>query len=387
MPTATVKPERPPAQNVLVLQGGGALGAYQGGVYEALTAQGWQPDWVVGTSIGAINGAIIAGNPPEHRVPRLRAFWDLVSHDDPLLNWAANPWSAWLTPWLQAGTLWGTLTQGIPGFFAPRSGIRLNLNQPVLTQDAGFYDTAPLRATLERLVDFDYLNARHPQPVRLSVCAVEVASGALTVFDSQRQRLTPEHIMASGALPPGFPPVVIDGRAYWDGGIYSNTPVDIVMDDAERRDTLCFMVDLWDPTEAEPLSLSAAMARQKDIQYASRTREHLEDHRTMQNLRRAVHVLAARLPAGDQSDPVLAKLTRLGCSSSINIVRLIMKASAGDDYNKDIDFARASLARRWAAGAHDAQRALHHKSWLAPLPEPVGMAIHELPQEAGVTQR
>ena len=170
-------------------------------------------------------------------------------------------------------------------------------------------------------------------------------------------------------------------------GIYSNTPVDIVMDDAERRDTLCFMVDLWDPTEAEPLSLSAAMARQKDIQYASRTREHLEDHRTMQNLRRAVQILAARLPAADQSDPVLAKLTRLGCSSSINIVRLIMKASAGDDYNKDIDFARASLARRWAAGAHDAQRALHHKSWLAPLPEPVGMAIHELPQEAGVTQR
>ena len=381
MPTATAKPERPTAQNVLVLQGGGALGAYQGGVYEALTAQGWQPDWVVGTSIGAINGAIIAGNPPEHRVPRLRAFWDLVSHDDPLLTWAANPWSAWLTPWLQAGTLWGTLTQGIPGFFAPRSDIRLNLNQPVLTQDAGFYDTAPLRATLERLVDFDYLNARHPQPVRLSVCAVEVASGALTVFDSQRQRLTPEHIMASGALPPGFPPVVIDGRAYWDGGIYSNTPVDIVMDDAERRDTLAFMVDLWDPTENPPRSISAAMARHKDIQYASRTREHLEDHRTMQNMRRAIDILGARLPAQARNDPALQRLTKLGCTSTVNIVRLIMKALPSDDHNKDIDFARERLATRWQAGRHDAERALRHKRWLAPLDAPVGMAIHELEQD------
>jgi NTE family protein len=174
---------------------------------------------------------------------------------------------------------------------------------------------------------------------------------------------------------------MIEGKAYWDGGIYSNTPLDIVMDDAERRDTLCFMVDLWDPTEAEPRSISAAMARQKDIQYASRTREHLEDHRTMQNMRRAIEILASRLPARDRDDPALQGLSGLGCTSTINIVRLIMKAMPSDDHNKDVDFSRQRLAARWQAGAHDAERALRHKRWLAPLPAPVGMVIHELVQE------
>jgi NTE family protein len=189
--------------------------------------------------------------------------------------------------------------------------------------------------------------------------------------------------MASGALPPGFPPVVIDGKANWDGGIYSNTPLDIVMDNAERRDTLCFMVDLWDPTEDEPRSISAAIARHKDIQYASRTREHLDDHRSMQNLRRAVDILAQRLPASDRDDPSIQRLMGLGCKSTINIVRLIMKAAPNDDYNKDIDFTRAKLASRWQAGARDAARALRHKSWLTPPPVDVGMVIHELKQEEG----
>jgi NTE family protein len=174
---------------------------------------------------------------------------------------------------------------------------------------------------------------------------------------------------------------MIDGKAYWDGGIYSNNPVDIVMDDAERRDTLCFMVDLWDPTEAEPQSISAAMARQKDIQYASRTREHLEDHRTMQDMRRAIQILASRLPAKDRDDPTLRRLARLGCNSTINIVRLVMKALPSDDHNKDIDFARTRLAARWQAGMADAKRALRHPSWLTPLEAPVGMAIHELEQQ------
>jgi NTE family protein len=189
--------------------------------------------------------------------------------------------------------------------------------------------------------------------------------------------------MASGALPPGFPPVMVGGKPYWDGGIYSNTPVDVVMDDAERRDMLCFMVDLWDPTEDEPRSISAAIARQKDIQYASRTREHLDDHRTMQNLRRAVDLLAQRLPASDREDPSLLHLTAMGCTCTVNIVRLIMKAAPTDDHNKDVDFTRVKLARRWQAGARDAARALRHKSWLAPAPAHVGMVIHELKQEEG----
>ena len=353
-------------------------GAYQGGVFEALCKHELVPDWVVGTSIGAINGAIIAGNPPERRVERLHEFWHLVGRDDPLAPFAANPFTAWLAPWFDAGSLWATMAQGIPGFFEPRRSGVLNLNQMVPTPDASFYDTAPLRATLERLVDFDYLHSRQ---VRCTVCAVEVGTGELVAFDSRKHRLEPEHIMASGALPPGFPPVMIEGKAYWDGGIYSNTPVDIVMADAERRDTLCFMVDLWDPTEAEPRSISAAMARQKDIQYASRTREHLEDHRSMQNMRRAIEILTSRLPAKDRNDPTLQGLAGLGCTSTINIVRLIMKAMPSDDHNKDIDFSRQHLVARWQAGAHDAERALRHKRWLAPLAAPVGMVIHELPQE------
>ncbi len=380
MPPATRKkpvPDRP-AQTVLVLQGGGALGAYQGGVYEVLAERGFHPDWVVGTSIGAINSALIAGNPPERRLARLQEFWQQVGRDDVAMGAPLAPWSAWLAPWLKAGGYLDTLTRGIPGFFVPRQGVSPDIAQQVPTPEASFYDTSPLHDTLERLVDFDYLNAGH---VRCTVCAVEVGTGELVVFDSAKVRLTPRHIMASGALPPGFPPVVIDGKAYWDGGIYSNTPADIVLDDAERRDTLCFMVDLWDPTEEEPRSISAAMARQKDIQYASRTREHLEDHRDMQNMRRAINILASRLPDKDRQDAEVQRLARLGCRSTINIVRLVMKALPTDDHNKDVDFARSSLDARWHKGAHDAQQALRHKSWLLPQPAHVGMVIHELPQE------
>ena len=374
--------KRRPAQTVLVLQGGGALGAYQGGVFEALHEHDLQPNWVVGTSIGAINAALIAGNPPERRLERLREFWQLVGRDSALKGWSGNPLfpslEPLLAPWLAASELWSTVAQGVPGFFVPRAGSLLDINRPRPTTDVGFYDTMPLRDSLLRLVDFDYLAQRH---VRCTVCAVQVASGELVTFDNRKQRLTPEHIMASGALPPGFPPVVIDGKAYWDGGIYSNTPVDIVMSDAERRDTLCFMIDLWDPTEAEPQSIAAAMTRLKDIQYASRTHKHLEDHRTMQDMRRAIEILTQRLPASDRDDPELKKLTGLGCTSTINVVRLIMKAQPSDDQNKDIDFARDRLAARWRAGVHDAGRALHHKRWLAQPPGTVGMVIHELNQE------
>jgi NTE family protein len=367
-----------PAQTVLVLQGGGALGAYQGGVYQVLTEHGLHPDWVVGTSIGAINSALIAGNPPERRLARLQEFWQQVGRVDIRLDPLLAPITPWLGPWVKVGNYFDTITRGIPGFFVPRKGVSPDIEKLVPTHEASFYDTSPLRSTLERLVDFDYLNAGH---VRCTVCAVEVSTGELAVFDSAKQRLTPQHIMASGALPPGFPPVVIDGKAYWDGGIYSNTPADIVLDDAERRDTLCFMVDLWDPTEEEPKSISAAMARQKDIQYASRTREHLEDHREMQNMRRAINILASRLPAQDRQAAEIKRLTKLGCRSSINIVRLVMKALPTDDHNKDVDFARSSLDTRWKNGAHDAERALQHKGWLKPLPEHVGMVIHELSQE------
>ena len=364
------------SQTVLVLQGGGALGAYQGGAYEGLVKHGASIDWVVGTSIGAINGAIIAGNPPGQRIEKLHAFWQRVSRDAPAIFPFFNT-PDWLRPWSEATAIWDTVSKGVPGFFRPRPNSLQNINQNGPIDQASFYDTSPLEATLDELVDFKYLNARH---VRFTVSAVNVATGALKKFDNTVDNITAKHIMASGALPPGFPPVQIGKATYWDGGIYSNTPIDIVLDDAERRDTLCFMIDLWDPTEKEPASIAEAITRQKDIQYASRSAEHLEDHERMQNLRRAIQILSKHLPAKDRKSATVKKLLDLGCSSTINIVRLIMKALPHDNQNKDIDFARATIEARWQAGLHDAARALAHKSWLAPLPAHIAMVVHELKQ-------
>ena len=365
-------------QVVLVLQGGGALGAYQGGAFAGLAEHGTEIDWVVGTSIGAINGAIIAGNPPEQRARKLQAFWHYVTTEEP----SGLPYFGavdWMRPWTAAMRTFGILVNGVPGFFQPRQGSVWDVTRTVAASEASFYDTSALEATLNEFVDFDYLNAGH---VRFTVCAVNVATGELKSFDNSRKtRITAKHVMASGALPPGFPPIEIDGAVYWDGGIYSNTPIDIVLDDVERRDTLCFMIDLWDPTETVPTSIAAAITRQKDIQYASRSREHLEDHRQMQNMRRAIRTLSERLPARERKARELQPLLRLGCDSTINIVRLIMKALPGDDHMKDIDFSRTTQAARWKAGHRDAMRALHHKSWLKPWPAHLGMAVHELPQE------
>jgi NTE family protein len=373
----TKKTTKAKAQTVLVLQGGGALGSYQGGVYESLSKHGFDVDWVVGTSIGAINGALIAGNRPEHRLDRLRAFWQRVGRDAPeIFPFFGSP--EWLRPWNNASRVWDTLSNGIPGFFTPRPGSSWNINQRGFTNQASFYDTSPLEETLNDLVDFKYLNTR---AVRFTVSAVDIATGELKTFDNEHDTIRAQHIMASGALPPGFPPVEIDGNTYWDGGIYSNTPIDIVLHDAERRDTLCFMVDLWDPTETVPTSIAEAITRQKDIQYSSRSTEHLEDHEHMQNLRRAIQLLAHRLPAKERNSPEVKRLTALGCASTIDIIRLIMKARPEDDQNKDIDFARATIETRWKAGAHDGKRALARKSWLKAPPPHIGMVVHELEQE------
>ncbi len=370
-------------QTVLVLQGGGALGAYQGGAFAGLVANDIAIDWVVGTSIGAINGAIIAGNPPEQRAQKLQGFWQRIATDDNM-GWFALFGESLVTQQLQANLRnLQAMTLGVAGFYRPRHPAPLDLSRAVPPGQASFYDTAPLQESLHAFVDFDYLNAGH---VRYTACAVNVASSELVRFENRalgsrkKTVLTARHVMASGALPPGFAPVEIDGAFYFDGGIYSNTPVDIVLDDAERRDTLCFMVDLWDPTESVPTSIAKAMARQKDIQYASRSSEHLADHKEMQNLRHAIRMLGAQIPKAKQNAAIQA-LMRKGCESKINIVRVIMKAMQSDGHLKDIDFSRSTINARWAMGLHDMERALRKKSWLQPLPEHLGMAVHELHQE------
>ncbi len=370
-------------QTVLVLQGGGALGAYQGGAYTGLADHNIDIDWVVGTSIGAINGAIIAGNRPDKRAEKLHGFWQRIASDENLDMFAIFGDSSIMRQLQSNVRTMQAIAGGVAGFFKPRQPFSLNLSQAVHPAKASFYDTSPLEESLNTFVDFDYLNAGH---VRYTACAVDVASCELVRFENRnvggrrKEALTARHVMASGALPPGFAPVEIDGKFYFDGGIYSNTPIDIVLDDAERADTLCFMIDLWDPTESVPNSIAEAMARQKDIQYASRSSEHLADHKEMQNLRHAIRVLASQIPKAKQDDAVKI-LMRKGCESKINIVRVIMKALPNDGHMKDIDFSRATVNKRWGMGRHDIDRALRKKSWLQPLPDHVGMAVHELHQE------
>ncbi len=366
-------PPRRRPQTVYVFQGGGALGAYQAGFVEALEGADLAPDWLVGTSIGAINAALIAGNAPTERLPAMRRFWDRVTQP----GWAPHlPTS----PFTAAFQTWQTLTTGIPGFFKPRGPQAWDMNRRAPLGELGFYDTTPLKDTLNELVDFERIAAAE---VRLTLCAVNVRSGAMAQFDNRdgHTRIGPEHVMASGALPPGFAPVVIGDEAYWDGGIYSNTPLDVVLDDAERRNTLCFMVDLWDASEAAPHTMAQALTRYKDIQYASRILEHLDDHERMQNLRRALRVVGRRLGPAAAADPAVKELLALGCDTLVDVVHMVMQALPGEDSWRDIDFSDARLRARWAAGLTDGRTMLDRAPWKAPAEQGVGMRVHTLDGE------
>ncbi|HEX7641740.1 MAG TPA: patatin-like phospholipase family protein [Burkholderiaceae bacterium] len=362
-------------ETVLILQGGGALGAYQAGVFECMHKHNIEVDWVIGTSIGAINSAIIAGNPPEKQLEQLQGFWDSLIPD-----FAPTFWPG-MVPWMNVTrsieTI-DTLINGVDGFFKPRTGAMWDLTAEVDIERAGFYDTSPLKATLEKFVDFDYLNSG---AMRISVCAVDIDDGQGVVFDSAKEEIRPEHIMASGALPPGFPPIVIDQRAYWDGGVYSNSPLEVFLGEDGRRSSLCFMVDLWDANERRPETMSQVLARYKDIQYASRSKEQLALYQKIQDMQRAIRLLTDNLSAAARKKEELQPAIELGCDHTVNIVHLVMKALPHDTQFKDIDFSADTLSRRWQAGAHDCGRALRHKSWLRPMPPHAGLAIHELPRE------
>ncbi|HTD05041.1 patatin-like phospholipase family protein [Undibacterium sp.] len=351
-----------PGQVVLVLQGGGALGAYQVGVYEALHEAGIEPDWVIGTSIGAINGAIIAGNPPAQRLQRLRQFWQLTEHHSSHFSGSCNALINMLT-----------VTQGIPGFFAlnPASWLGFNANTGI--EQASYYSTAPLRKTLEALVDFDYLNGRH---MRLTVGAVNARCGEMRYFDSRDERIAAEHVMASGALPPAFPAVRIDGEPYWDGGLYSNTPIEAVLDDRPRRDSVIFSVQLWNPQGPESASLTQVIGKVKDIQYASRS-SHIERQRQIHRLRHVIRELTLKLPAELRNDPECRELSAWGCGTTMHIVTLKAPVLAGEDHTKDIDFTAKGISARWQAGLEDTRRMLASRPWTAVVDPIEGVMIHE----------
>lgn len=372
--TPAAQPLLPGAQTVLVLQGGGALGAYQAGVYEALHEAGVEPDWVIGTSIGAINGALIAGNAAEQRLDRLHAFWDRVEQTQGLPAW--QPWFG-LGPG-NGGNWWAnmaTVSHGLPAFFTPNPAAWAGVHAAVGVEQAAWYQTTPLVRTLSELVDFEHLGQRK---TRLAVGAVNARTGRMRYFDSREMPLGVEHVMASGALPPAFPAVRIDGDPYWDGGIYSNTPIEAVLDDNPRRNSLIFAVNMWQPSGPEPESIWQVMGRQKDIQYASRAESHIARQQQIHHLRHIIRELARALPAKQRDDPKFRELSAWGCGTTMHVARLLAPRLDGEDHTKDIDFTGSGIRARWQSGYADARRMLERAPWRAPVDVMDGVVVHEL---------
>jgi NTE family protein len=356
-----------PGQVVLVLQGGGALGAYQVGVYQALHDAGIEPDWVIGTSIGAINAALIAGNPRESRMERLDAFWRNVEQP----GGAAGPFD-----WLGLGNMMANMTtvmRGIPAFFEPNRAALRGSRAHVGVESASYYSTDPLRRTLGELVDFETLQS---SPTRLTVGAVNACSGAMRYFDSRTDTLCVEHVMASGALPPAFAAVRIDGQPYWDGGIYSNTPIEAVLDDQPRRDSLIFAVNVWHQTGPEPESIWQVMGRQKDIQYASRADSHIARQKQIHRLRHVIRQLTEQLPTGRRTDPHVRELASWGCGTTMHVAHLLAPRLEGEDHTKDIDFTPAGVKARREAGYADTVRMIERSPWQAPTDPIEGVVEH-----------
>jgi NTE family protein len=352
------------AQRVLVLQGGGALGSYQAGAYQALCHFDFEPAWVAGISIGAINAAIIAGNEREKRVDRLKEFWQTVSPGAP---WVPTP----TTKGERERTLYNetsaalVATFGVPGFFTPRLP-PAPLWPKGSPQSQSYYDTAPLRKTLERLVDFDRIN---DLKCRLSVGAVSVTTGNLRYFDNVEfkklgKRIGPEHIMASGALPPGFPSIVVEGEHYWDGGIASNTPLDYVLDAETRKDLLIFQIDLFSARGALPENLLEAAEREKDIRFSSRTRMSTDKNRQLHNARKAVLDLIEKLPDDLKNDPSALYLREVARESTVTVVHLIYRSKNYETSSKDYDFSHVAMVEHWEAGVRDVYQSMRHKDSL-----------------------
>jgi NTE family protein len=355
----------------LVLQGGGALGAYQAGVYQAMHKAGLEPDWVAGVSIGGINAALIAGNPPERRVARLREFWELITSKN---NWlpqfdgddarrARNALSSTLT---MAQGQPGFFTLNVPGpLFAPRGG----------KQATSYYDTSPLRDTLLRLVDFDLINRRR---TRFAVGAVNVGNGNFAYFDNAEATIVAEHVMASGALPPALPMVQIGTDWYWDGGLVSNTPLQHLLDNVAENSILVFQVDLFSARGPIPRDLSDVLARQKDIQYSSRTRLTTDRYMERFGLDRQLRSLLRRIPENDLSDDERALKRRLERQASVTLLHLIYQQAAYEGQARDYEFSATSMHEHWDNGVRDTERTLRHRDWLTLPDDGAGIVVHDV---------
>ena len=381
-PTST-KPKHAFECVALVLQGGGALGAYQAGVYEALAEAGVQPDWVAGISIGAINSAIISGNRPEDRVAKLRQFWEQITSRP---SW--DPFGAFAGALEQGDMVRAFFNQvsansavlsGAPGFFTPRWPPSW-FSEGTSVAATSFYDTSELKGTLERLVDFDRINAK--EGVRLSVGSVNVKSGNFAYFDSSTLQIRPEHVMASGALPPGFPAVAVEGDFYWDGGLISNSPLQwVVLQSGTRKDTLAFQVDLWSARGTLPSDLAEVATRQKEIQFSSRTRANTDQFKRLQDARVALAEFLATIPAELKKSPQAKILQRMADHKVYNIVHLIYRSKHYEGNTKDYEFSRRSMEDHWRAGYEDAVRTLKHRKIFERPRNHDGVATFDLAQD------
>jgi len=378
-------PARTPAkaQRVLVLQGGGALGSYQAGAYQALCHHDFEPEWIAGISIGAINAAIIAGNPREKRVERLKEFWEMVSAPVPWQPVTSGDRSRSLFNETSAAVI---ATFGVPGFFRPRFPPAPLWPQGT-PQAQSYYDTAPLRATLERLVDFDRIN---DLTTRLSVGAVGVTTGNFKYFDNFEfkklgKKIGPEHIMVSGALPPGFPSVEIDGEHFWDGGIASNTPLGYVLDAEITNDLLIFQVDLFSARGPLPVSMIEAAEREKDIRFSSRTRLNTDKNKQLHNTRKALRELIGKLPDYLMNDPSVEILCEAARENTVTVVHLIYRSKNYESSSKDYDFSHIGMVEHWGAGERDVHLSMRHKDWLERPQSGESMMIYDLAGDGSET--
>ena len=371
---------RPPAQDptaaadedcILVLQGGGALGAYQAGVFESLSKVYREPNWVAGISIGAINAALITGNPSHARVARLREFWELVSSSLATPSIGQNGVAR---EGLNEASASQVMLFGVPGFFKPRF-------PPAPFQPRGsleaisYYDTAPLKSTLDRLVDFDRINSG---AVRLSVGAVNVRTGNFEYFDSSKQAIDARHIMASGALPPGFAPVEIDGEHYWDGGLVSNTPLQYVLDQPGKRRRVVFQVDLFAAQGALPTNLAEVTEREKDIRFSSRTRLNTTNELDRQVIAQAAKRLIDKLPPDLRNDPDVRALSHVRCETGVDVVHLIYRSKHYETQSKDYEFSRLSMQEHWDSGRADMAHTLHDPRWVKHERASTGVHVFDL---------
>jgi NTE family protein len=357
-----------PRQIVLVFQGGGALGAYQAGVYEALHEAGIEPNWIIGTSIGAINASLIAGNKAQDRLPKLRKFWHRV--ESKLTLGIPFPW-----PELhEAISGWTTLINGVPGLCRPNPLALLGAHFPLGTEQAGFYSTSPLEGTLLDLVDFSLLNACS---TRLTVGAANVRTSEMRYFDTREMPLTMKHVMASAALPPAFPPVCIDDEYYWDGGILSNSPTEAIFEDYPRRDSLVFGVNVWNPMGPEPKTMWDVLHRHKDIQYSSRIASQIVRQQQVHRLRHVISELVGHMPEQVRNTPEVRDLAGYGCVTRMHIVTLLAPRLENEGHTKDVDFSASGIRMRWDAGYAQTARVLGSAPWEKEFDPIEGVILHE----------